>query len=177
VPKKITKKVDNNTTENSMLSKNNSWMDFVKKESLLANPGRTEWRERLVNTMLHWAQSENALEIMQFCIEYKISYFSLREWVKKYKDIKEAYEYVKMMVACHRRTGSMTKKLDGNYAYRDMHMYDSEWHAINKYHADLKKEEEKQAHTFIINTDRPAVVTKQEMEELMKERDDQQTTR
>lgn len=152
-------------------------MDFVKKESLLANPGRSEWRQRLINSMLIWAQSENALEIMQFCMEYKISYFSLREWVKKYPDLKEAYDYVKMMIACHRRTGSMLKRLDGNYAYKDMHMYDTEWHAINKYHADLKKEEEKQAHTFIINTDKPVVVSKAEMEELMKERDGQSNSK
>ncbi|MGB6528494.1 MAG: hypothetical protein WBF33_10340 [Candidatus Nitrosopolaris sp.] len=162
--KRAEKKEMQNIPDAGLLSKNHSWMDFIKKESLLANPGRTEWRQRLIHSMLHWAQNDNALEIMQFCIEYKISYFTLKkEWVDKYKDIREAYDYVKMMIACNRRTGSMMKRLDGSYAYKDMHLYDPEWHAVNKYHNDMKVEQEKQAHTFIINDSKPKVLSKEEM--------------
>jgi hypothetical protein len=100
---------------------------------------------------------------MQFCIEYKIPYRTLKEWIDKYPEIKEAYADVKLAVACHRRLGSMNKKLDGAYAYKDMHMYDPEWHAINKYHSDMKKDEEKQSHTFIINDSKPRIVSKEEM--------------
>ena len=104
---------------------------------------------------------------MQFCIEYKIPYRTLKEWIEKYPEVKEAYNDVKLAVACHRRLGSMNKKLDGAYAYKDMHMYDPEWHAINKYHSDMRKEEEKQSHTFIINDAKPRIVSKEEMTQIV----------
>jgi hypothetical protein len=96
-------------------------------------------------------------------MEFKIPYSTLKQWVEKYPDIKSAYNNVKLALACHRRVGAMNKKLDGAYAYKDMHVYDPEWLEINKYHSDMKKEEEKQPHTFIINTGKPRIVTKEEM--------------
>ena len=46
-------------------------------------------------------------------------------------------------------------------------MYDPEWHAINKYHSDMRKEEEKQSHTFIINDAKPRIVSKEEMTQIV----------
>ena len=112
--------------------------------------------------------------MMQFCIEYKIPYRTLKEWIDKYPEVKRAYNDAKMTVACHRRMGSMNKKLDGSYAYKDMHLYDPEWHAINKYHSDMKKEEEKQAHTFVIDMRKPKMVTKEQMSDLTKTTSDKQ---
>ena len=151
------------------LSNSRSWMDFLSKETLSIYPGKDEWRQRLIYTLLKWSEKKDSLEIMQFCIEYKIPYRTLKEWVEKYPEVKEAYDDVKLALACHRRIGSMTKKLDGAYAYKDMHIYDPEWHAINKYHSDMKKEEEKQSHTFIISDAKPRIVSKQEMANVDKE--------
>ncbi len=145
------------------LSNSRSWMDFLCKETLSIYPGKDEWRQRLIYTLLKWSERKDSLEIMQFCIEYKIPYRTLKEWIDKYPEVQEAYKDVKLAVACHRRIGSMNKKLDGAYAYKDMHMYDPEWHAINKYHSDMKKDEEKQAHTFIISDAKPRIVSKEEM--------------
>jgi hypothetical protein len=149
------------------LSNNRTWMDFLDKETLSLYPGKDDWRKRLINTLLIWSERPASLELMQFCIEFKIPRSTLWEWVDKYPDIKAAYENAKLAVACHRRIGSMNKKLDGAYAYKDMHLYDPEWHAINKYHSDMRKEEEKQAHTFIINDAKPRIVTKEEMTEIV----------
>ena len=145
------------------LSNSRTWIDFLDKETLSIYPGRDTWRKRLINTLLIWSERPTSLELMQFCMEYKIPRSTLWEWVDKYPDIKTAYENAKLAVACHRRLGSMNKKLDGAYAYKDMHLYDPEWHAINKYHSDMKKEEEKQSHTFIISDAKPRIVSKQEM--------------
>jgi hypothetical protein len=145
------------------LSNSRTWQDFLDQDTLSAFPGRNDWRKRLIYTMLSWSEKKDSLEIMQFCIAYKLPYTTLREWVLKYPDIKHAYENVKLAVACHRRVGSMNKKLDGAYAYKDMHMYDPEWHAINKYHSDMRTEEAKQSHTFVIDTTKPRIVSKEEM--------------
>lgn len=145
------------------LSNSRNWMDFLSKETLAIYPGKDEWRERLVYSLLSWSEKKESLEIMQFCIEYKIPYSTMKEWVEKYPDVKEAYNNAKLVLASHRRVGTMNKKLDGVYAYKDMHVLDPEWHAINKYHSDMKKEEEKQAHTFIISDAKPRIVSKEEM--------------
>lgn len=161
--KKAISKSSNSIADNGELSNSRSWLDFLDKDSLSAFPGRDEWRKRLIFTMLKWSEKSTSLEVLQFCMEYKIPYRSLKEWVDKYQDVKDAYEDVKLSLACHRRVGSMNKKLDGNYAYKDMHMYDPEWFAINKYHSDMKKDEDKQAHTFIINDAKPRIISKREM--------------
>ena len=145
------------------LSNSRTWTDFLSQETLCLYPGKDEWRQRLIYTMLVWSEKKTSLELMQFCLEYKIPRRTLKEWVDKYPEVKEAYENVKLALACHRRVGTMNKKLDGAYAYKDMHIYDPEWHAINKYHSDMKKDEEKQAHVFIINDAKPQIVTKEEM--------------
>jgi len=145
------------------LSNSRTWIDFLDKETLSLYPGKDDWRQRLIYTMLKWSEKPTSLELMQFCMEYKIPRTTLKEWVNKYPEVKEAYDNIKLIIACHRRVGTMNKKLDGAYAYKDMHIYDPEWHAINKYHSDMRKDEEKQAHTFIISNEKPRIVSKQEM--------------
>lgn len=160
---KAISKALNNSNDPQELSNSRTWLDFLSIETLNLYPGKDEWRQRLIYTMLKWSESPDSLEILQFCMKYKIPYTTLNEWVLKYPDIKHAYANMKLSLACHRRLGSMNKKLDGAYAYKDMHIYDPEWHAVNKYHSDMKKDEEKQSHTFIINDAKPRIVSKQEM--------------
>jgi len=154
------------------LSNSRTWIDFLDKESLSLYPGKDDWRQRLIYTMLKWSEKATSLELMQFCLEYKIPRTTLNEWVNKYPEVKEAYSNIKLIIACHRRVGTMNKKLDGAYAYKDMHIYDPEWHAINKYHSDMKKDEEKQSHTFIINNTKPRIISKEEMKSSEEDNDD-----
>lgn len=154
------------------LSNSRTWIDFLDKESLCLYPGKDEWRQRLIYTMLKWSEKQTSLEIMQFCMEYKIPRRTLKEWVDKYPEVKEAYDDMKLVLACHRRVGTMNKKLDGAYAYKDMHIYDPEWHTINKYHSDMRKDEEKQAHTFIISNAKPRIISKEEINSNNEEADD-----
>jgi len=164
---KKTLKYSGNANE---LSNCRNWRDFVDKESMGVYAGKDEWREKLIYTLLVWSERPTSLEIMQFCIEYKLPYMTLKEWIEKYPEIKEAYNNAKLVVACHRRVGSMNKKLDGAYAYKDMHVLDPEWHAVNKYHSDMRTEEAKQSHTFVINDSKPRIVSKEEMLEEVKDK-------
>lgn len=161
--KKEIVKTSQSNTDSLELSKSRSWMDFLDRETLSLFPGKDDWRKRLIYTMLTWSENHSSLEVLQFCLEYKIPFRTLKEWVAKYPDVKDAYDDVKLSLACHRRVGAMNKKLDGAYAYKDMHCYDPEWLAINKYHSEMKTEESKQAHTFIINDAKPRIVSKEEM--------------
>lgn len=161
--KKSLLKNTNSTSDPRELSNSRTWVDFLDQETTEIYASKDEWRERLCYTMMKWSERPTSLEIQQFCTEYKIPYTTLREWLEKYPDIKKSYAAAKLTLACHRRVGSMTKKLDGTYAYRDMHMYDPEWHQVNKYHSDMKKDEEKQAHTFIISGEKPRIISKQDM--------------
>ena len=155
--KKITK------SELRELTVPNDWTAYLEPQSLMMNPGKDEWRKRLTNTMLIWADQEKPLEIMEFCIKYRIPYSTLRDLVRQYPDIEKVYNEVKLMIACNRRVGSMRKQLDANSAYRDMHVLDPEWHFVNKYQADLKKDETHQSHTFVINMEKPHVTTQEEL--------------
>ncbi len=161
--KKQSDKIPNTIVDNGLLSNSRSWVDYMDKDSLAMFPGKDEWRQRLIKTMYAWSEKPDSLEILQFCMEYKIPYGTLKEWDRIYPDIAEAYQAVKLNVACHRRVGTMNRKLDGTYAYKDMHWYQPEWHSINQYHSDLKKEEEKQPHVFIVNAEKPKIVSKEDM--------------
>jgi hypothetical protein len=167
VKKKEASKVDKETLQYSSdereLSNSRTWIDFLDKETLFLYPSKDEWRQKLIYTMMKWSENETSLEVLQFCMKYKIPRTTLQEWIKKYPEVEDAFSNMKLSLACHRRVGTMEKKLDGAYAYKDMHVYDEQWHPINKYHSDMKKEEEKQAHTFIISDVKPRIVSKEEM--------------
>lgn len=127
------------TTEIKTLSKPRTWHEAMERQSWLYFPDKDEWRKRLINTMYEWAQSDDALEITQFCFEWKMRRQLLYEWRDKYPDIKEAMNEIKLYLGIRRRNGALLKRFDKDMALRDMHCYDPEWHEINKYHADLKR--------------------------------------
>jgi hypothetical protein len=129
-------------------------------------PSKEEWRKRFICTLLSWADREESLEVSDFPLEMKMHRSLLYEWVAKYPDIKEAWDIVKLKIASKRRKGALTRKYDKDVVFRDMHKYDPEWLEINKYHADLKKEEDRQPTTFVILDNKPRVLTKQEMKEI-----------
>jgi hypothetical protein len=156
------KKLINPNIDNQLLSENRTWASG-SEDIPLENPTNQQWRKRLISTMYHFAEDPENLEIMQFVAKYKIQRSKLYRWADTYPDVKSAFEDMKLLIAGNRRVGTMKKGLDGQFAYRDMHCYDPEWLEVNKYHADLKKDEERQSHTFIIKSDKPVVISKEEL--------------
>ena len=114
-------------------------------------------------TLLQWAEREDSLDITDFPLEMKMHRSLFYDWVRRFPDIKDAFETAKLMLASRRKKGALTRKFDKDVVFKDLHKYDSEWLEINKYHSDMKKDEEKQAHTFIISDSKPRIVSKEEL--------------
>lgn len=160
---KKAKEVTNHNTEPQALTNNRTWTDFIKDDTFMLFPEKDEWRGRFIHTMLLWAEKQESIEVTDFALEMKMRRTLIYEWCDRYPDIKRAYDYVKLMIASRRKKGMLTRKFDKDVVFKDLHKYDPEWLEINKYHSDMKKEEDKQSHTFIVDTSRPAVTTKEEM--------------
>lgn len=142
------------------LSNSRTWMDYMEPDSISNNPGKEDWRKRVIYTMYKFASDKNSLDVMQFCMKYKIPWRTLHDWVNAYPDLENAYTEMKRMIACHRKIGSMHKKLDSGAAYKDMHLLDPDWHEkVNKYLADLRNIQALAATAFNIMLGKPEVKT------------------
>lgn len=137
--KRSAKSIPQSTKPLEPLSKNRSWHDYMSDNSFRLFPSNLEWRQRLIFTMYEWVQG-NVVEIMEFCMEYKIAYTTLREYVLKYDDVRECYNDIKLMLASRRRIGCLKKQYDKEVVFKDLHRYDPEWKEVDQYHNDLKKE-------------------------------------
>lgn len=146
--KKINKK--DTSTELKIISKPSTWHEALQRESWLYFPDKQDWRERLINTMYEWAQLDDSLEITQFCIEWKIPRRTLYGWRDAHPDIKQAIDDIKIILGNRRRLGVIHKKFDKDMVLKDMHCYDPEWLEINKYHAELKRQEEVQKGIVVV---------------------------
>lgn len=169
--KKDTKETSNHSKDIEPLATNRTWSDFIKNDSFMLFPEKLDWRNRFIYTMLEWASKDDSLEITDFALELKMHRSMLYRWINTYSDIKDAYDQVKLMIASRRKKGALTKKFDKDVVFKDLHKYDPEWLEINKYHSDMKTEEAKQSHTFIINDAKPRIVTKEEMLGIVEEKE------
>lgn len=161
--KKDSKKIPQNNTELEPLTNTSTWRDFLNNDSFMHFPEKHDWRKRFACTLLTWASKEDSLEITDFALEMKMRRSTINEWANKYSDIKDAFDLARLMIASRRKKGALTRKFDKDVVFKDLHRYDPEWLEINKYHSDMKKEEDKQAHTFIISDVKPRIVSKEEM--------------
>lgn len=157
------KKSDNHSIALNPLTNNRTWMETVQDNAFMLFPEKDDWRKRFIVTLLEWASKDDSLEITDFPIEMKMHRSLFYAWQAKFPDIKEAADLAKLMLASRRKKGALTRKFDKDVVFKDLHKYDPEWHEINKYHSDMKKEEEKQAHTFIISDSKPRVISKEEL--------------
>jgi len=114
---------------------------YLSEEAFRFFPDKDKWRERLITALYQWAFKETSYEIMYFCMENAIPYRTLMDWVSKHSDIATAYKEAKLMIASRRRTGALLKKMDKDVVFRDLYRYDPEWAEVDKYHADLKRNE------------------------------------
>lgn len=160
--KKKEKKAQSSADTTQLITKR-TWHDFITNESFLFFPEREAWRKRFVHTMLQWAEKEDSLELVDFALEMCMRREVIYDWASKWPEVKEGLDLTRLIIGSRRRKGALTRKYDKEMALRDMHCYDPEWLEINKYHSDMKKEEEKQPTTFIINTDKPRVVSREEL--------------
>lgn len=160
-------KTSHPTTDNGLLAKNHTYTDLIDNEAFIFFPEKDNWRKRLIFTLEKWVEKDSSVELQQFYEEYKIPRLTVNDWRNKYKEVGEAFDRAKLTIASRRRMGALTKKYDKDMVLRDIHRYDDEWLEINKYHADLKKQETHalQPTTFVVDTRKPGVVNAEKMEE------------
>ena len=124
------------------ITKYASWQESLAATEFIAYPGKDQWRERFIYTLLKWAEHPDSLTIMDFCIEYKMDRNTLYRWAEEYPDIKAAYERIKLILANRRYKGALKKNLDKDVVFKDMHRMDPEWDDINRYWAAMKRDEQ-----------------------------------
>lgn len=161
--KKDSKEIPHNSIDIQPLTNTSTWQSFLENDAFMLFPGKDDWRKRFACTLLTWASKEDSVEITDFALEMKMRRSTINEWAAKYPDLKDAYDQARLMIASRRKKGALIRKYDKDVVFKDLHRYDPEWLEINKYHSDMKKDEDKQNHTFIINDAKPRIVTKQEM--------------
>lgn len=144
------KTTPNSTSIANSLSNNRSWHDYLSESAFQYYPEKDNWRKRLIYSLYEWIENKDNIEVMQFCMEYKIPYTTLKEWINKYPDVKNAYNDIKLMLASRRRIGVVRKDFDREAVFKDLHTLDPEWLAINRYHAELKNIEAATAQMQIV---------------------------
>lgn len=111
------------------------------------------WRERpvseayinqLCEELLEWAVTDKkALRVSTWIRERKISRQTVKHWRAAFPQFNAAYAEAMEAIGDRREIGAIEKTYDANSVFRSLHQFDSEWHeSVNKYHSDLKKEEE-----------------------------------
>lgn len=158
----------NTNKDKKLINKPADWWAQVQNEEWQYFPEKLDWRNRLIYSMYRFFENPDALLLEEFCWEYKIHRDTLDKWARKYPDIKEAKDRVKIFIAMKRRKGVMKNELNAYAAFRDMHCYDPQWAAVDNYHSDLKKEE-----NSAIGIERivlPAIETTDEVDEHFKKK-------
>ena len=154
----------NNSFDIQVLTNVRSISDFVKNDAYMYFPDKLDWRNRFCATVIECAEREDSLELVDFILEIRMGKTTFNEWQNRYPDIKEAVDFARLKIGSRKRKGALYRKYDKDVVFKDMHKYDPDWLEINKYHSDMRKAEEVKPTTFVIHTDKPEVVSKEEME-------------
>lgn len=131
------------TTVPTFITKPESWLHALQQESLCFFPGKDEWRQALIHTMLTYFEDEEVLLIEDFLQHYRIPRQTFYKWTLKYDDLRFAFSEVKLLIGARRRKGCFKNSYHYQSSYRDMHCYDYDWSPqVDNYHAELKKQEQ-----------------------------------
>lgn len=114
------------------------------RTGLLLNPGATEWRQRLITTLDLWSLEETSITLYQFCREYGLAYRLFCKWCEKYEDLGDMRDEVKLRIGDTHYRDAYRKRASETLVLKDLHKYWPEWADVNKYHADLRKDEQLQ---------------------------------
>lgn len=159
-------KVTKPTISEEYLTRIGNWEDMIADEVIQENPGKDEWRKRLIRTMFMEAFKGDILEIWEFSEKYLIPPEKLSKWAKQYDDMAKAFDYFKRIIASKRRAGCMRKKLDSYSSLRDIHLLDSKDDEVNRYHLELKKLKDLEDQVrYLVEIVKPKTISAIEMQE------------
>lgn len=144
----------------------NHWTAMLNPDAHRFFPGVDQLRERLIYTLLEWARDPDHLDTTQFLSEYYIPPRRMNEWIQRYPDVKEAWEQARLLLAGHRRVGSMKRKLDPKSCFRDIYRYDPSEAEVDERAAKLKNfnDDEKGGNITINVLDKtPEIITQDQL--------------
>lgn len=149
-------------------------MSICSPEALQYNPSKDGWIDRLIFTMFQFFEDPDHLVFEEFLQAYYITRQEFEGWRDTHPKLREAQQQVMIFVGARRRKGVMQFKLNGQSAFRDMHLLDPEWGPkVDKYHAEIKNMES-QDNTPPKTLYIPASERTQEMDEFMAKKKEQQ---
>lgn len=120
--------------------------------------------ERLSHDLIEWAKTnKRALRLSQFYIHKGIPKNTFFRWCDKYPILRGAKETAMSLMADRREIGAIVKKYEKTVILLNIHQYDSDWDATNKYHSDLKVDNEDKSHVFNITFNKPEITTPEEL--------------
>ena len=123
-----------------------SWNEKTLSEAFL---------ETLINELFEWADTnEGAIKLRPFFRKKKIFYEDVCYWRKKSKTFDQIYTEALAAIGDRREDRAFNLKANASIQMKTAHLYDPEWREVNRYHSDMKKDEEgskKQPINLIVN--------------------------
>jgi len=122
--------------------------------------------EKFSADLVNWARlDDNAYRVTQFLGDKGVPRDTFYDWCKKHPIMEAARKQAMMFLADRREIGALKKQLDPKMVMFTQHLYDPEWKQADKYHADLKTDEDKRDVSYTVIYNKPTVQPK----ELLKE--------
>lgn len=95
--------------------------------------------ERLAADMLEWAiNNEDALKMIDFFVDRKISPKTVWKWEKKFPMLKEAKEMAIQIIGSRREKGAIKNKYNASVIMSQMAKYDPTWWKLEEKRAELR---------------------------------------
>lgn len=142
-------KIAHTITTPELLTTKYDWWESMAGEAFMFFPDKEKWRDRLRYTMLKYFENPQRIELDEFCIDHKLHPETLRLWRKNYPDLESTVRAIKIFIGVKRRLGVHTGKYNMASCYKDMHTLEPTWaEAVDKYHSELKKQEEQVARAY-----------------------------
>lgn len=124
-----------------LLPADRSYRTFMDENEFNLRRAIDRFMPRVVNTLYHWAEQDDSLELTQFLLKYKIPRNTFAQWRRKYPELQDAVDEAKHIIAMRRRLGALNGKYDKDMILKDMHLYDTDWDEhVNRYWNNLHKE-------------------------------------
>lgn len=122
--------------------------EFLNMHTLKMQPVSEAWLEKLAKKLANWAiNDKSALTLKRFYIQQGICSRTVARWRKRSDIFNRSHEFAKEAIGDRREIGALTKKYSESVILKSMHHYDEEWRAIDRWHSDLKKNEQEQKTT------------------------------
>lgn len=137
----MTKKLNHNTPETKIpkFRTSSEAKNYLVHTSF---PSKERQREALIAALEEWADDKSSVDLDGFIVSYKIPRQTFYDWVKRYPEIKETWDNVKLAIGLRRRTGALYREFDGNTVWKDMHCYKPTWKEdVDEYWRDMKAKE------------------------------------